>query len=102
MTQDQQSLPPDELNAQALVLPMLNCLDPSAPISAMTTFKVNGAQAGAFKEQAEALVKASERMPGVKVFVYHRHQPIRRDTEPPGVVEYMLYQEWDSVRAFRA
>jgi quinol monooxygenase YgiN len=101
MSQDQQGLPPEEMRAQALVLRMLDNLDPKLPIAATVCFKVDKSKEDAFKKSVDALTETTRKLPAVKVFGYHRQKPIQQGQESVDVVEYLIYQEWKTVELFR-
>ncbi len=82
---------------------MLDTLDPKSPISATVVFKVKKSEEGAFKRNAAALARATLKLPGVNVFVYEQHQPYKGEAgDDPNVVEYMIYEDWETVEQFRA
>src|SRR3989442_7032222 len=80
---------------------MLDSLDPKFPIAATVDFKVDQAKEGTFRGSADLLTEATRKMPGMKVFGYHKRVPIQREQETPNVVEYFIYQEWETVAQFR-
>src|SRR5258708_39220360 len=102
MSQEPQGPPLEEIQAQTLVLRLLDSLNPKLPITATVTFKVNQALEGAFKKSADALTKATRKLAGSNVFVCHRQESIQQGPESAGVVEYLIHQEWESVELFRA
>jgi quinol monooxygenase YgiN len=102
MPQADQKLPEDELRAQAPVLRMLDGLEPKLPIAATADFKVDRAKEGAFQSNADALAAATGKMSGLKFFCYHRLKPVESTPGQAAVVEYLIYQEWETVESFRA
>ena len=88
----------DELRAQ--VSQMLDRLDPDTPIGSTVVFKVRRQQEGAFERMAAALTDATCPLRGCRIFGFHRHQSVHSDREPDSA-QYLIYEEWDSARAFR-
>jgi quinol monooxygenase YgiN len=91
-----QTNPIDELRAQ--VNEMLDSFDPEIPISATVAFKVNPATENTFIRNAEVLSDATRILPGCNVFAYHKRRNGNGSAEP----EYLIYEDWETVRQFRA
>lgn len=92
--------PIDDLRAQ--VSRMLDTLDPGTPIAATVVFKVNRAKEAAFIKNSDALAEATRKLPGCNVFAYHEHKPWHDGQQQPGVVQYLIYEDWETVEFFRA
>jgi quinol monooxygenase YgiN len=87
----------DDLRAE--VSTMLDRLDPGAPIAATVTFLVDPDKEDTFRRRAEVLTEATRPLPGNQVFVFHKREAIAGgDPDPP---EYVIYEDWDSVKHFR-
>lgn len=95
----QQVNPIDELRAQ--VSEMLNTLNPTSPIGSTVVFKVQRAKENTFQQSAAALTAATRRLPGCKLFAFHRYEPIPPEVESPDSLQHLIYEEWDSVEHFR-
>jgi quinol monooxygenase YgiN len=91
-----QPSPIDELRVQ--VNKMLDSFDPEIPISATVAFKVNPATENTFMRNAGVLTDATRMLPGCNIFAYHK----RRDGKADGAPEYLIYEDWETVRQFRA
>src|SRR5687767_2180924 len=96
MSQTQQTNPIEELRAQ--VNRMLDSLDPETPIAAIVLFTVDRSKEATFVRNADVLADATRKLPGANVFAYHE----RRPEQGGGGVEYMIYEDWETVRQFRA
>jgi quinol monooxygenase YgiN len=99
MSQNQQN-PIDDLRAQ--VSRMLDTIDQGAPIAATVVFQVDCAKERVFIRNSDVLAEATRRLPGCNVFAYHEHRPWNDGQRQPGVVQYLIYEDWESVGQFRA
>lgn len=99
MSQEQKT-PIADLRAQ--VAQMLATLDPGTPIAATVVFKVKQAQETTFIKNSDALAQATRRLPGCNVFAYHEQKPWHDGQQQPGVVQYLIYEDWETVEFFRA
>jgi quinol monooxygenase YgiN len=89
----------DDLRAE--VTRMLNSLDPETPIAATVVFHVKRPREETFVRNAEALTEATLRLPGVNVFAYHKRKPTQPEQGYGDSVEYLIYEDWETVRQFR-
>jgi quinol monooxygenase YgiN len=89
----------DDLRAE--VTRMLNSLDPQSPISATVVFHVKRSREETFVKNADALTEATLRLPGVNVFAYQKRQPTQQEDGHDNSVEYLIYEDWETVRQFR-
>jgi quinol monooxygenase YgiN len=88
---------------RANVNQMLDGLDRKSPISATVVFKVRKDREAEFKRNADALTRATLRLPGVTEFGFKKHRPFRDEgPEDPNAVEYMIFENWQTVEQFRA
>jgi len=94
-----QGNPIEELRAQ--VTRMLDRLDPDSPIAAIVLFQVDRAKENTFVRNADALADGTRKLPGCNVFAYHERQP-EQDGGRGGAVEYLIYEDWETVGQFRA
>jgi quinol monooxygenase YgiN len=79
---------------------MLDRLDPDMPIGSTVVFKVRKAKEGPFEGHAAVLADATQKLPGCKIFDFHRHQSIYSDPmQDP--MQFLIYEEWDTVKQFR-
>src|SRR5262249_38216207 len=99
MTQDEQKEAIDQIRAN--VSQMLDGLDPQAPIGATVVFKVDKTKEETFVRNAGALEKATKKLLGCILFVYQKHQPYRGEPWETTAVEYLIYEDWESVELFR-
>jgi len=88
-----------ELRAQ--VSKMLEKMDQKSPLAAAVVFKVKKDKESNFKRDSADLSLATLNMPGVKLFEYHKHKSIQPDPVPLDYVQYLIYEEWDTVSFFR-
>ncbi|MBC8029076.1 MAG: DUF1566 domain-containing protein [Pyrinomonadaceae bacterium] len=87
---------------RASVSKMLDGLDPKSPISATVVFKVKKLEEETFNKNAGALAEATLKLPGVNVFQYEKHLPFEGEPgENPDAVEYLIYEDWETVEQFR-
>jgi len=101
MPQDRENTFIDDLREQ--VSEMLNGLPQELPIAATVAFKVNNAKEDVFAGNAEVLADSTRRLPGCNVFAYHERRPVEGDPPPPAdTVEYVIYENWESVKKFKA
>jgi quinol monooxygenase YgiN len=101
MPQEQKNPFIDELRKR--VSQMLNGLDQGLPIAATVAFSVNVAREDVFASNAEVLADATRKLPGCNVFAYHERRLIEGDPSPPANgVEYIIYEDWETVREFQA
>lgn len=99
MPQDQPSL--DDVRAE--VSRMLDSMDPNATIAATVVFNVKKPSERAFEQSLAELGRATLRMPGVKVFNYHRQRSVELAVfEDKKTTQYLIYEYWESVSLFRA
>ena len=80
---------------------MLDGLDPESPISATVVFKVKKDEEHTFKRNADELTAATRSLEGCNLFVYSRHQPYEGEPPDGDSVEYLIYEDWKTVRQFR-
>jgi quinol monooxygenase YgiN len=82
------------------VAQMLDRLDPQSSIGSTVVFQVHKTKEGVFEHNAAALTDATLKLPGCRVFGFHRHQSVFPDA-PVDPVQFLIYEEWDTVRHFR-
>lgn len=99
MSQDEQKALIDGLRAQ--VSQMLAGLDQEAPIAAIVLFTVNAAKEKTFAKNNEVLSEATRRLPGCNVYAYHKRRPPAEGEPPRDNPEYIIYEDWETVRQFR-
>ena len=91
----------DQLREQ--VAAWLNTLDQEMPIEATVTFPVDRAKESTFVRNADVLTEATRKLPGCKIFAYHKRLP---DPGAPVAeaesIEYAIYEAWKSVGFFQA
>lgn len=80
---------------------MLTQADQSSSISATVTFNVRPALEQEFLQNAAKLTAATRKLPGMRAFGFHKHRKFRGEQTAPGVVEYLIYEDWNSVASFR-
>ena len=85
----------DELRAG--VLRMLDTLEPGIPLAGTVLFKVDRAKERRFLEEADALTRATRRLPGCNVFAFHKATQSGSATEPS---EYLIYEDWQTRELF--
>src|SRR5258708_22306792 len=88
-----------ELRAQ--VSKMLAKMDQKTPLAAAVVFKVKKDKEGALKKGAADLGAATRSMAGNNLFAFHRHKSIQPDSPPLDYVQYLIYEEWESVATFK-
>lgn len=98
MSQGQQT-PIDALRAQ--VSRMLDTLDQGIPIASTVVFKVNRAKESTFIKISDVLAEATRKLPGCNVYAYHEHKPWHDGQEQAGTVQYLIYEDWETVELFR-
>jgi quinol monooxygenase YgiN len=100
MSASPQGDPIDDLRRK--VLQMLDRLGQDAPIALAVVFHVDPSKEATFRHNAEVLKEATIRMPGVRLWDYHKQIPYQPG--PPGkpAVQYLIYEDWDSTAHFRA
>ena len=81
------------------VAQMLARLDPRMPIGSTVVLQVQKSKEGVFEKKAAALTDATSKLPGCRIFGFHRHQSVF-PTSSSGPVQYLIYEEWDSVQHF--
>lgn len=96
MSQEKQTNPIDDLRAG--VNRLLDTIDQASPIAATVLFKVNSARESTFLRNADLLQQATRKLPGCNVFAYHKRQ-LAETVQGP---EYLIYEDWESVKLFRA
>ncbi|HEX4963478.1 MAG TPA: haloalkane dehalogenase [Thermoanaerobaculia bacterium] len=79
------------------VLRMLDTLEPGIPLAAIVIFKVDRAKERRFLEEADALTRATRRLPGCNVFAFHKAAQSGATTEP---IEYLIYEDWETRELF--
>ena len=80
---------------------MLNKLDPESPISATVVFKVKKDSENTFKRNGDELTVATRKLEGCNVFVISKHHPYVGEPPSGDAVEYLIYEDWETVRQFR-
>src|ERR1051325_4352359 len=95
-----QGNPIDALRAE--VTRMLDRLDSDSPIAAIVLFQVNRARENSFVKNADALAEGTRKLPGCNVFAYHERQPDQPGGGHGAAVEYLIYEDWETVGQFRA
>ncbi len=88
-----------ELRAQ--VSKMLANMDQKTPLAASVVFEVSKDKENAFKKEAADLSLATRSMIGNKLFAYHKHKSIQPDPPSLDHIQYLIYEEWESVSLFR-
>lgn len=99
MSQDEQTNPIDKIRHN--VSQMLDKLDPQSPIGATVVFKVSEKAEDTFVKNVSVLAEATKKLSGCNLFVYQKHQPYQGEPEEPAAVEYLIYEDWESVQLFR-
>ena len=95
-----QGHPIDGLRAE--VTRMLDRLDPDSPIAATVLFQVSRSKENAFVRNADALAEGTRKLPGCNVFAYHERQGDQSGGGRGAAVEYLIYEDWETVGQFRA
>lgn len=91
--------PPSIDDVRRMVSRMLDGLDPRQPISAIVLFQVDPAREDVFVSNLRALAGGTRRLPGLKIFSFHKRQPFAMaDGAAP---QYLIYEEWKTVQQFR-
>jgi len=80
---------------------MLARADQNSSISATVTFNVRPALEPDFLANANKLTMATKKLEGVRTFGFHKHRKFRGEATAPGVVEYLIYEDWSTVASFR-
>lgn len=80
---------------------MLDKLDPESPISATVVFKVKKDSENTFRTNGDELTAATRKLEGCNVFVYSKHHPYAGEPPNGDAVEYLIYENWETVRQFR-
>lgn len=80
---------------------MLDTLDPESPISATVVFKVKPDAEDTFKKNGADLTAATRKLDGCNIFTVSKHQPYEGEPPDGGSVEYLIYEDWETVRQFR-
>lgn len=88
----------DEIRAQ--VSRMLEGLDQGAPIAAIVLFRVSPAREETFVQNLRTLTAETRKLPGLEIFTFHQARP-RGPGSGESPPEYLIYEEWKSVRHFR-
>jgi quinol monooxygenase YgiN len=88
----------EQLHAE--VEEMLDRLDPETSIGATVVFKIGKAKESMFEASAATVTDASQKLPGCKLFGFHRHVSVLAPSSD--VAQYLIYEEWDTVKHFRA
>jgi haloalkane dehalogenase len=86
----------EQLRAQ--ILRLLASLEPGIAIAAIVIFKVARAQERQFLEAADALTRATRRLPGCNVFAFHKTAQPAAAADP---VEYLIYEDWETRELFQ-
>jgi quinol monooxygenase YgiN len=95
-------LPPPIQKLREQVSRMLDTLPPPTPVAATVVFKVDRAQEDEFVRNSDVLAAATRRLPGCSVFAYHEHKPWHEGQSEPGVVQFLIYENWQTRDLFRA
>src|SRR6185436_6610294 len=80
---------------------MLDSSDPESPISATVVFKVKKESEETFKTNANELTAATRELDGCKRFRFSRHLPYEGEPPDDNSVEYLIDEEWETVRQFK-
>jgi len=80
---------------------MLDSSDPESPISATVVFKVKPEAEATFKKNGDELTAATRKLSGCNVFVFSQHQPYQLEPPDGDSVQYLIYEDWETVRQFR-
>ncbi len=94
-----QQQPPSIDDIRKAVSQMLDRLDPDTAIGATVVFRVNPGKLSTFLRNAETLAQATRKLGGCNIFVYQRQEPV--GPEPENYRQYLIYENWDTVRQFR-
>ncbi len=86
----------EQLRAQ--ILRLLASLAPGIAIAAIVIFKVARAKERQFLEAADALTRATRRLPGCNVFAFHKTAQPAAASDP---VEYLIYEDWETRELFQ-
>jgi len=79
----------------------LNKLEQESPISGTVVFKVKKTEEKTFKKNADKLTVATRKLPGCNLFLFAKHQPYEGEQLDDNAVEYLIYEDWETVREFR-
>ena len=88
----------DELRAR--VSQMLKGLDQDMPIAATVAFMVKKEKEENFIRNSDKLTDGTRRLSGCNVFAYHERRPVDGPQWPSDSVEYLIYEDWETVRQF--
>jgi quinol monooxygenase YgiN len=99
MSQNQQNQSIDQVRAD--VERMLDRLGSEPPIAATVVFQVDTTSESTFLRKAEVLTEATRKVPGMKLFGFHKQIPYGPVPEDQHSVDYLIYENWVSVAAFR-
>ncbi|HKI03132.1 MAG TPA: haloalkane dehalogenase [Thermoanaerobaculia bacterium] len=86
-----------QADLRAQVLQMLDGLEPGIPLAAIVIFKVDREKERRFLEDADALTRATRRLPGCNVFAFHKTAQTEAAGEP---IEYLIYEDWQTRELF--
>ena len=76
---------------------MLDTLEPGIALAAIVIFKVDPAKERQFLDEADALTRATRRLPGCNVFAFHKAAQQGSAAEP---IEYLIYEDWQTRELF--
>jgi len=79
----------------------LDKLEQESPISGTVVFKVKKTEEKTFKKNADKLTVATRKLPGCNLFLFAKHQPYEGEQLDDNAVEYLIYEDWETVREFR-
>src|SRR6266481_1201481 len=82
----------------AQVASLLSSLDPNTPVVAIGIFQVDRKQDAVFLDDVSALSRTSRSQPGCNAYSLHKNV----ETSGSSQVEYLIHEDWQSVRALRA
>jgi quinol monooxygenase YgiN len=98
MAEDPQKKFIDELRAR--VSQMLKTFDQEMPIAATVGFTVKKAKEENFIRNSDKLTDGTRRLPGCNLFAYHERRPVENGPPTGNTVEYLIYEDWETVRQF--
>src|SRR5215467_5566637 len=85
---------------RARVSQMLKGFDQDAPIAATVAFLVHKDKEETFIRNSDKLTDATRRLPGCNVFAYHERRYEDGSKSSGDAVEYVIYEDWETVRQF--
>lgn len=84
-----------------IVSKFLDNLDQKMPVAATVVFMVNPKKEKIFVKNSETLADATRRLEGCNIFAYHELLSWQKESAADSAVEYLIYENWESVKLFR-